>query len=205
MSATALGLRELGTCHRQPADRIVRMQETLWDWLGISPLGAIAIVIATVVMYLLFVFVTRLGWQHLVGTRSAFSLALITVLGSVVARTMLGPTPTLATGIIVMTTLLLLESATVLLRRIGQVERLGRGNGTVVVAHGTILGEALRATRLTERDLLISLRQRGVTQLDDVAAAILESNGSFTVFREGVPIDPRLLAGVNGADELTNP
>lgn len=179
------------------------MQQTLWDWLGISPLGAGAIALGTAVMYLVFVGLMRVAWPHLAGARSAFSLALITVMGAVVGRTMLGPAPTLAAGLIVVATLVAMEAVVGMARRWRRLESLGRASATVVLADGVFDQQALRRTYLSERDVLIGLRRRGVLHLEDVTAVILEANGALTVIHAGTRIDPQLLAGVRGAEKLT--
>ncbi len=60
----------------------------------------------------------------------------------------------------------------------------------------------LRRARITERDLWIALRHKGLHSVNQVAAVILEPNGSLTLLRTGERVDRRLLMGVRGAGDL---
>ena len=177
------------------------MDENLWHYIGITPTGALAAVIATIAMYLLFVGVVRLWWRHMGVTRSSFPIALAAVLGAVAGRSMLGETPTIAGGIIVLTTLLLLEGAIGWARNAGRFTSRRTG-GVIVLRDGEIDHVALRQLRISEYDLWVSLRQRGAREITGSDAVIVEHNGTLTILRPDAPIDRRLLAGVRGAETL---
>lgn len=81
----------------------------LWDYVGIAPMGALAVFIATVVMYSFFSLILFVWGDRLKSSGSPITVAVATLMGAIAARSTLGDTPTLAGGIIALTTLLVLE------------------------------------------------------------------------------------------------
>lgn len=65
----------------------------------------------------------------------------------------------------------------------GKFRKMVCGNPIVVIQRGEILQEQLRRLRLTTEDLFEQLRQNGVFYLEDVAWAIVETNGTLSVIR----------------------
>ena len=55
---------------------------------------------------------------------------------------------------------------------------------------------------ISKADLLTRLRVRGITHLDEVGVAIVESRGSVTVVLKGETIDSELLTGVGNWDRI---
>ena len=72
----------------------------MWQRLGIDGYGALAVVVAATAIYFTYVLLMRMWGRQLRSSLSVFSVALVTVAGSVAARAMLGNTPTLAGGAI---------------------------------------------------------------------------------------------------------
>ena len=69
------------------------------------------------------------------------------------------------------------------------------GSPTVVIQRGEILQNEMRRLRITTEDLMEQLRQNGGFYLEDVAWAIIETNGMMNVIRrpEEDPVTPRQL------------
>lgn len=173
--------------------------EQLWAELGISAAQAVAVVLASTVLYLTFTAVLRLWGQRLFANRSGTGLAVVLVLGAIMGRSMLGPNVTLLGGLLCLATLLSLEWLLGTGRRAGI---LGHRRAVVVYADGELDRRALRRYHLDERIIWARLRQAGITDLDDVRALILEADGTVTILRRGTILDPRLLRNVRGADRL---
>ena len=100
------------------------------------------------------------------------------------------------TGVLPMTVLVLCE----LLVSFGMLKssrfrKLVCGSPTVVIQRGEILQNEMRRLRITTEDLMEQLRQNGVFYLEDVAWAIIETNGMMNVIRrpEEDPVTPRQL------------
>lgn len=170
----------------------------LWSHIGITPSGALGVVIASVALYVMYVAVLAVWGPRLFSSSSTLILALLTVLGSLMARAMLGDFPTLSGAVVAASTLLLLESALGRLRR--ATRRGGRHRPRVVMVEGAFVSRAIRERVVTEADLLTRLRAAGVRKLSDASLVILESRGGLTVMRPGEQIDAPLLAGVVGRE-----
>src|SRR5690242_11325521 len=91
--------------------------------LGMSWTDAATVVVATIGMYLAFLILIRIVGQRALAALSTFDLAGAIALGAVMGRVMLGYTPTLAAGLLGMTTLFTLQSAFGVLRRNRTVDR----------------------------------------------------------------------------------
>lgn len=167
--------------------------------LTITPAGAAAVVIASCVLYVLYAVVLTLWGPRLAASSSTFSLALLTVLGSLTARAMLGDAPTMAGAVIAAITLLTLEGLLGRMRA-GSVER--RRRARVAMVDGVFLIPPRPGRSIGEADLMAQLRARGIQHVADVAIAIIEPRGGLTIVRRGQTIDARLLAGVRDVDRI---
>lgn len=77
----------------------------------------------------------------------------------------------------------------------GRFRQIICGNPIVVVERGKILQDQMRRLRMTTEDLCEQLRQNNVFYLEDVAWAIIETNGMMSVIRkpEEDPVTPKQL------------
>lgn len=173
--------------------------EELWSHVGITPGGALGVAFAAVVLYLVYSAVLAVWGPRLTSSSSTLALALMTVLGSVFARAMLGDYPTLAGALVACATLLVLEFFLGRLRRAtGRFS--GRRRAVVVLVDGGFVNREAWRKVITEADLLTRMRTAGVRHVAEVPLVILERRGVITCLRPGETIGADLLAGVDGAD-----
>lgn len=169
--------------------------DSLWYYIGITPLGIVGVVVATTVIYFCYVLLLRFWGRQLRASLSVFSVALVTVTGSIAARAMLGETPTLTGGLIALVVLFVWE-------RVFRHQGIGRlrariaPNAELLMVEGQPLAEQLHHLHFSENLLWTKLRQAGITDRSQVALAILEANGSITIVRSGGPVDHALLRTV---------
>lgn len=175
--------------------------DQLSTWLTISWTGALAVVVSTTAIYLVFLLLTRLTTHRILTGMSSFDLAAAMIFGAIVGRTTLGPVPTLAAGLIALLTLVALQMTLGSLAHSEAGYRIFSNQPILLVADGDIVQSNLRKTHLNETEVRIKLRGAGVTSLRDVAAVILEPTGALSVLRSG-PISINMLADVVGADQL---
>ncbi|HKJ12356.1 MAG TPA: YetF domain-containing protein [Ornithinimicrobium sp.] len=175
---------------------------SLWDLLAVTPKVALAVVVSTVAMYLAMVLLVRLVGPRLLAGMSGFDLAALIAFGAIIGRTALGLLPTLGSGLIALATLVVLQSALGLVR--------GNRLGFAVVDHHPVLlmaGERLLPDNMARAHVMPTevqsrLRMAGVRNAEEVAAVILETNGSVSVLKRGELLEPQLLSGVVGASEV---
>nr|WP_269440184.1 YetF domain-containing protein [Arthrobacter sp. zg-Y769] len=72
----------------------------------------------------------------------------------------------------------------------------------LLMAGSEVLDEGLRKARILEDELYFKLRQSGIRNLSEVAAAILEPTGDVSVLRRGQRIDPVLLRRVPNTSRI---
>lgn len=82
-----------------------------------------------------------------------------------------------------------------LMLKSGRFRQAVCGSPVVVIRQGKVLQDQMRRLRLTTEDLYEQLRQNNVFYLEDVAWAIVETNGRLSVIRhpEEEPLTPRQL------------
>jgi uncharacterized membrane protein YcaP (DUF421 family) len=169
--------------------------ESLWSELTITGPQFAAVAISTSVLF--WVFSGLMAWfgQRLRLRVSVATLALMTVVGAVTARSMLGESPKLMAGLVALAVLFAWEFVFVVAGRRWRW-RHPSARARAVVVDGRLNEAALRLAGIRSTDLWIRLRRAGVTELAKVRYAIVEGDGSITVIRHGQRIDPELLTGV---------
>lgn len=160
---------------------------------------ALAVFIASGVMYLTFTTVLRVWGQRLFANRSGSGLAVALVLGAIVGRSMLGPNATLVGGLICLATLVTLEGFFGTGRRSGLI---GHRRGIVLYANRRLDYQVMRRYHLSEQLFFARLRQGGIAHLDEVRAVVLEPDGSMSLLRVGADLDSRLLRDVVGSERI---
>lgn len=171
--------------------------DDLGYYLGIDPLGALATVIATVLLYLSFAALLRWWGQRIFASPSSFDLAVVTVLGAIVGRAILGMTPTLSGAVIAIGTLIACEYAVGRVRRTAR-RGLRRHRAVAVMVAGRVDREVLRRYDVDDVSLWSALRSAGLSDPHRAALVVLESTGRFSVL-VGL-VHEAALTGVRHAD-----
>lgn len=175
--------------------------ETLWHNVGISWQGALSVVFATVVLYIAFTFILKRWGARLFSGRSTITFAIATGLAAIIARASLGPDPTMMGGLIAVATLISMEWLTA--GWFGrQIRRHTRERAAIVMVGGELRSEELAHRGVSEEELWEMLRHRGVHNTSQVGLVIVEANGNLSLIKPGQKLDPRLLVGVAGREDL---
>jgi uncharacterized membrane protein YcaP (DUF421 family) len=112
-----------------------------------------------------------------------FDLVLLLIISEATQQALIGEDYSLTTAAIVLSTLVGLE---ILMGKINRrwpaFEKSMRGGPLVLVEHGKVLAERLRAEQLTEEEILTAARQRhGLTSFEEIRYAILETSGEISI------------------------
>lgn len=149
-----------------------------------APLFFLEIVLRTAIMYLYTIILARMVGHDAIGQIGPFEFVLVIAVGSAAGDPMFYPDVGLLQGILVITVVILLHRLTgSLLQRFRKLEPMVEGEPQLLVKGGRIQDEALGAGSLTERELLMLLRQEGIRDVGEVEAAYFETNGKLSVFR----------------------
>jgi len=146
------------------------------------PAAVPALRVALVFAALLLAF--RVIGKRELGRLSPFELVTLMLIPEVLSSTIQGE-GSLVNGLVGLSTLLALVLITsVLAYRFKPVERVIEAQPTVLVAHGKILHRALHSERIVPDELFSEMHKQGLSQLDQVAWAVLENSGNITFIPE---------------------
>ncbi len=142
-----------------------------------------AIVLHSALVFFLVWIVVRVVGKREMSQLSAFDFVILVVMGDLVAETVVGEDTSITGAVISVATFALL---TVFLSwlsfRFSSARRLLEGRATLLIKDGELLEEAMTIERLDITDLHEAARKQGFSDLDDVAWAVIEQDGSFSFF-----------------------
>jgi uncharacterized membrane protein YcaP (DUF421 family) len=163
--------------------------------IGSDLLGVAA---RTAIVYVFLVIALRVAGRREVGQLSIFDLVVLLVVADAVQNSMVGENITLAGGLVAAATLIGLDYLLSLVTwHWKRVRRLLEGEPRMLVRDGIVLDRALREERIDRDELTASIRNHGLVSFDDVALAILETNGSISVI-------PRLPANATSSPRVND-
>jgi uncharacterized membrane protein YcaP (DUF421 family) len=171
-------------------------------YLGIDLPGAFAIVVSTVMLYFAFSVLLHWAGQRLFASPSYFDLAVVTVLGAIVGRSILGQVPTLAGGLLALGTLFSLETLAGRVRRWEGLRARMRHRAEAIWVAGRPEREVMRRHHIDDHSLWAALRAAGVHSPGGAAVVVLEQTGRFSVLGSDTPVHPAALTGVRRANEV---
>jgi uncharacterized membrane protein YcaP (DUF421 family) len=144
--------------------------------------GPIEVALRTAIVYLFLVVILRLTGRREVGQMSILDLVVILIIANGVQNAMVGANVTLAGGLISATTLVILDRLlNTVIRRNTTLARVLEGEPVLLVSGGRILPSALGRASIDRAELDAALRAHGVSTVDDVRLAVLETDGSISV------------------------
>lgn len=127
-------------------------------------------------------FFLRLSGKRQIGQMTPFDLVLLLLISNAVQNSMNGGDNSITAGALLAVTLIGADLA------LGAITRHNRKLATIVegqpellVHNGRVIEHALQRAGMTRHDLLASLRISGVASLEQVHAAVLETNGHISV------------------------
>jgi uncharacterized membrane protein YcaP (DUF421 family) len=138
--------------------------------------------ISTSASYLALIVLLRVAGQRTLAKWYAFDLIVTVALGSTFANTVLAKDITVAqavVGFLILVGLQFLVSFIVL--HWSPMREVVNSPPTLVFHNGQFQNDAMRSQRVAEADVRAAVRQNGRASLEQVAAVILESDGTFSV------------------------
>ena len=174
----------------------------LWAELGITLPHAVGVVLSAVGIYVVFLVFVRVLGQRVLNAMSTFDVVVTVMLGAVAGRVILGHPPTLASGVLGLATLFLLEAVFGQLGSRPRLQRLFNAPARILMIGDEVDEQGLRRAHITRSELHGALRRAGVRSFAEVACVVHEPGGGISVLRRGIPIDPHLLSEVAGAERI---
>ena len=139
--------------------------------------------IRTIVLYLVLIFCVRLMGKRQIGQMEPSEFVVTMLVANLAAIPMQNEGLPLYGGLVPMLTVLGMELflSGITMRSI-RLRKLLCGKPVILIEHGRILQQNLRATRVTLDELTGHLREKDVLDIRSVQYAILETNGNLSVF-----------------------
>lgn len=164
------------------------------DWAGIG-----RVLLVGTLAYASLVLLLRVSGKRTLSKLNAFDLIVTVALGSTLATVLLSKDVALVEGITAFALLIVLQGViTWLSVRHPGIENLIKAEPALLVWQGRFLQEAMRRERVTEDELRAAMRGQGVGRVEDVAAVVLETDGTLDVITAGHDRALTALAHVRG-------
>ena len=138
---------------------------------------------------------------------NAFDLVVTVALGSTLATILLSKETALIEGLTAFALLIGLQFVVAWSsRRAEWFNGLVKSEPTLLLHRGEFLDSALRRERVTRQEVLAATRSSGARTLGEVAAVVLETDGSFSVVMRPDEVDGEsTLAGLRDAGTIPAP
>lgn len=143
--------------------------------------GLLRVLVVGVAAYVALILLLRVSGKRTLAKLNAFDFVVTVALGSTLATVLLSSDVALVEGVVALGLLIGLQYAVAWGSvRLPALRRLVRSEPTLVYRDGFLHG-AMRSERVTAQELAQAARSQGRADLREVAAIVLESDGSFSV------------------------
>ncbi|WP_069387164.1 DUF421 domain-containing protein [Cellulosimicrobium cellulans] len=140
------------------------------------------VVVVGAAAYVWLVLVLRVSGKRTLAKLNAFDLVVTVALGSVLATILLTADVSWVEGATALATLVLLQAlVSWTSTRFARGRSVVTASPSVLLCDGRLLEDALRRNRVTASEVRQAVRSNGVGGLDQVAAVVLESDGTLSV------------------------
>lgn len=146
--------------------------------------GLVRVILTSILAYGWLVIVLRFAGKRSLSKLNAFDLVVTVALGSTLATVLLSKDVALLEGALAFCMLALLQW---LVSRLsvssGYFSKLVRSQPRLLVENGTYRHDTLADERVTADEVDAAIRNAGVGRIEEVAAVVLETDGSMSVIR----------------------
>ncbi len=164
--------------------------------------GLLRLAVVGILAYAGLVLLLRVSGKRTLSKMNAFDLVVTVALGSTLATVLLSKSIALAEGLLALALLVFVQFAVTWSSvRSSTVQQFVKGEPRLLFYEGRFLRDAMRSERVTEEEIEAAMRQQGLANLDEVGAAVLETDGSVTVIPGADSSSASILTNVAGRPE----
>lgn len=157
------------------------------------------VILVGTLAYAALVLLLRVSGKRTLTKLNAFDLVITVALGSTLSAVLLNKSISLAEGVTAFAVLISLQFAiTWLSVRSRGVEKIVKSEPALLLRDGEFLDRALRRQRITRQEVMSAVRADGKSDLREISAVILETDGSMSVVSKAGE-NPTALADVDSA------
>lgn len=143
------------------------------------------ILIVSVCAYILLVIILRISGKRTLSKMNAFDFIITIALGSTLATILLSKDTALAEGVLALGLLVFFQySITWLSVRSEKFQELIKSSPSLLLFKGKYLAAALKKERMTKEEIDAQLRQKGIEDIREVDAVVLETDGTLSVIEK---------------------
>ena len=156
------------------------------SWAGLG-----RVLLVGTLAYAALVLLLRVSGKRTLTKLNAFDLVVTVALGSTLATVLLSKSVALAEGVLALALLILMQYAVAWLSvRSPGFQGLIKAEPTLLLHRGRFLEGAMRAERITREEILAALRASGATEQREIAAVVLETDGTLSVIAQADSTTP---------------
>lgn len=142
------------------------------------------IILKTIVLYFVIVIAYRIMGKKEVGELSIIDLIVTILMAELAAISIESTKRSLLTSIIPIVALVVLQiSLSYFAMKFSKIRDILDGKPSVIIKKGKLVFSEMSKLKYTLDDLLSQLREKGFKSIEEVDYAILENNGSLSVFQ----------------------
>ena len=162
------------------------------SWSGLG-----RVLLVGVLAYGALVLILRISGKRTLSKMNAFDFVVTVALGSTLATILLSKDVALAEGLLALAVLIGLQFViTWFSVRSSTINRLVKAEPALLLHQGDFLYGQMRRARVVEAEIRAAVREHGIASLDEVAAVVLETDGSFSVIKRTEESTMSALTGV---------
>lgn len=134
--------------------------------------------------YIGVIFLLRSSGKRTLSKWNSFDFVVTIAFGSILASMMLTKSTSLAQGLLAFAMLVLFQfGLTWISAHSSMVQHLIKAEPSLLLFQGQFQTNVMKQERVAEGEILSALRESGVSEIEQVAAVILETDGSFSVIQ----------------------
>ena len=141
--------------------------------------------IRTVILYAAIIFAVRVMGKRQISQLQTSELVVTMLISDLAVIPMQNTGQPLFSGLLPILVLVILEIfLSVLMLKSNVIRHIICGNPVIIIQNGKILQESMKNLRLSIEELYEQLRQRDIVSINEVAFAIVETNGVLSVIKK---------------------
>jgi len=135
--------------------------------------------------YIGIIILLRVSGKRTLSKWNSFDFVVTIAFGTILGSTMLSSKTSLSQGLVGVALLVTLQAVmTWMAARSSIVQKLIKAEPALLLYQGKLRSKMLKKERVAEGEVLAALRSSGIAAVEDAAAVVLETDGSFSVIKE---------------------
>jgi len=139
------------------------------------------LVLRAAVIYAALLGALRLFGKREIGQFTLYDLVLVLLVANAVQPAMTGPDSSLAGGLVIIATLILLNFGIGRLDRFRIFHRLFQPEPTLIIKDGHYLSDRMRREGVDADEIATAIREHGLSNVSEVSMGVLEPDGTISV------------------------